>query len=394
MHRGIRAGIISGSMFTVDPQGQYRLRKHDYRSLVQWKELFGSVVFYFTEVPYDKDKESWEIITDPRVSFTAICNHDDSFRKKLHSIKLAAKIAGAVCDIFYYRLPSYEPMVFHFFRNRQIPYFVELHGDHETATLTSPQLWIKKYPLAKIVAFYTRTMCKQASFAYTIGEALMKKYVPPTVPQHITTNHLTSISEYPSQTPYREASVPFTILFVGAIQERKGLVYLFKALQRLNEERILFRILLVGDGEQRHYLEQYANDNGFGDSVVFYGQIPHGPELYDIYKQADLFVLPSVSAEGVPRVTHEAMIFGCPVIATDIGSVKWQLSGGAGLLVEPGNVDSLYSAIKRVMDDKPLRDNLIRNGYEKSKLFSWEAQKEGNNTFAIEQMNHLFGDTL
>lgn len=392
MHKTIRAGFVSGSMFTVDPQGKYRLRKHDYRSLVQWMELFDSVVLYFTEVPFDRNKETWEIITDPRVSFISICNHDDSIRKKWRSIRLAAKNASAVCDIFYYRLPSYEPMFFHFFRNRHIPYFVELHGDHETATLTSPQFWFKKYPLAKFVAYYTKKMCAHAAFVYTIGEALMKKYVPDAVPQHITTNHLTSKYEYPKQLPYRDASKPFSILFVGAIQERKGLLHLFKVLHRLRTEDVHFRMLVVGEGEQKKKLESFANENGFRDRVVFYGQVPHGPELYSIYQQADLFVLPSVSAEGVPRVTHEAMIFGCPVIATDIGSVKWQLSGGAGILVEPGDEDALYCAIKRVMEDKNTRYELIVKGFEKSKLYSWEAQKEGNNAFAIKQMKQLFGE--
>ena len=391
MHR-IRAGFVSGSMFTVDPQGQYRLRIHDYRSLIQWMELFDSIVLYFTKVPFDRDKESWAIVTAPHVSFISICNHDDPLRKKWRSIKSAAKNASNVCDIFYYRLPSYEPMFFHLFRNYQIPYFVELHGDHETAILTGSQFWIKKYPLAKLVAFYTRKMCAHAAFAYTIGEALMDKYVPKAVPQHVTTNHLTSIDEYPKQLPYKIARNPFTILFVGAVQERKGLLHLFKVLHRLSIEGIPFRMLVVGEGEQKKELEDFANEKGFGDRVVFYGQVPHGPELYSIYQQADLFVLPSVSAEGVPRVTHEAMIFGCPVIATDIGSVKWQLSGGAGILVEPGDEDALYCAIKRVMEDKNTRYELIVKGFEKSKLYSWEAQKEGNNAFAIKQMKQLFGE--
>ena len=350
----MKAGFVSGSMFCVDSLGNIRLRKHDLRSLLQWTELFDSIIFFFTEVPFDSDKESWEIVSNSRFSFIPICNHTNSLIKKWFSIRATVKTAGNECDIFYYRLPSYEPMLFHMFQNRGTPYFLELHGDHETALLSSHQPWVKKIFLAKIVAFYTRIMCKHASFAFTIGEALMTKYVPKSVPQHITTNHLTSITEYPDQVPYREASSPFSILFVGAIQERKGLLYLFKTLHRLSIEKIPFRMLMVGDGEQRAELEKYAIENGFGDNVFFYGQVSHGSELYGIYKQADLFVLPSISAEGVPRVTHEAMIFGCPVIATDIGSVKWQLSGGAGILVKPGDVDALYSAIKSVMEDRTL----------------------------------------
>ena len=392
MDKKLKAGFVSGSMYTVDPQGYYRLRKHDYKSLIQWVGLFDSVVMFFSEVQYDKEKESWEVVTDKRMSFVRLCGHTDSILEKLRTIRKAAYMAKE-CDILYYRLPSYEPMLFHYF-SKIIPYFIELHGDHETAILTSSMREYIKRPLAKIVARYTRKMCSHASFAYTIGEELMKKYVPEFVPHHVTTNHLTSIQEYPKDVLYHDAKSPYTILFVGAIQERKGLIFLFEALKIMSIEGIDFRMNLAGEGHQRNELFDYSLKNGFGDKVHFLGQVPHGEALYRLYRQADLFVLPSISAEGVPRVTHEAMIFGCPVIATDIGSIRWQLSGGAGLVIKPGDVDELYSSIKKVLMDKDYRRDLIRAGYEKSKLFSWEAQKEGNNEFARTQMNRIFGGAL
>lgn len=385
----IQAGFVSGSMYCIDVNGQYRLREHDYKSLIQWTELFDEVVFYFTQVPYDKEKDSWAIMDEKKCTFVSICNHNDSISVKKQKIKSIVKNSQD-CDIYYYRLPSYEPMFFHYYQNKKIPYFIELHGDHETAIMSGPQAWLRKYPLSKLLYFYTKKMGKGSSFAYSIGEVLVKKYVPANVPQYVTTNHLTSVSEYPEKCLYHELSTPIEILFVGAVQERKGLIYLFKALQKMHQEGIEFRMNIVGTGEQIKSLVQFAEHEGFIQKVKLWGQVTHGEKLYDIYRKCDLFVLPSVAAEGVPRVTHEAMIFGCPVVATDIGSVKWQLSGGTGIVVESANVDALYNAIMRVSNNQEVRKKLIYLGYEKSKVYSWEAQKDGNNNFAKEQLVKIF----
>ena len=92
-------------------------------------------------------------------------------------------------------------------------------------------------------------------------------------------------------------------------------------------------------------------------------------------------MLPSVAAEGVPRVVHEAMAQGCPVIATDVGSTKWQLRGGAGIVVPPADVEALTENIIRVLDDKQLRENLSTNGFRRSLEFTFEEQAEKVATF-------------
>lgn len=384
----MKAGFISGSMFCIDPKGNFRLRQHDYKSLIQWTELFDEVNFYFTEVPFDSSKESWIAFNDSRCKFIAICNHDDTLANKIKKIRIVA-MNNSDCDLYYYRLPSYEPMIFHFYAGHKIPYFIELHGDHETAILTGTQPWFIKYPLARFVCRYTKKMGKNCAFAYSIGEALVKKYVPIQIPQYVTTNHLTSISEYPQECPYRELSNPVNLLFVGAIQHRKGLSNLFAVLDRMHKSGYSFIMNIVGSGEQQSELELYADAHGFGENVKFWGQITHGIDLYTRYKNADIFILPSVSAEGVPRVTHEAMIFGCPVIATDIGSIAWQLSGGAGIVLKPNDNEALYDSIIRLINNPELRKKYIYTAYEKSKLFSWEKQKEGNNDFARSQFVKL-----
>lgn len=391
MIKYMKAGFVSGSIFCIDDKGNYRLREHDYKSLAQWIELFDEVVFYFTQVPFDISLNDWAIVKDNKFSFIAICNHSDSVLVKRKKIKKVVVDCETI-DIYYYRLPSYEATLFHYYQDKNIPYYVELHGDHETAIMSSPNLWVIKFPLSKYLASFTKKICQKASFVYSIGEMLMNKYVSENVPQLVTTNHLTSITEYPEECPYHILSNPIQILFVGAIQERKGLIFLFKALEIMHNDGVNFIMNIVGSGLQKDSLEKFAKTKGFDAKVKFWGQISHGKQLYNIYRTSDLFVLPSISAEGVPRVIHEAMIFGCPVVASDIGSVNWQLSGSSGIVVESGNVQLLHSAIMSVLTDPTLRRSLIYNGYEKSKLFSLEAQKNRNNIFAKEQLKKIFSE--
>ena len=86
---------------------------------------------------------------------------------------------------------------------------------------------------------------------------------------------------------------------------------------------------------------------------------------------------------------HEAMAFCTPVVATNIGSVKWQLNGECGVVLEPADAKALKNAIDRVLEDEGLRNKLIVNGYKKSLRFSLEEQKKGILKFVTKQLSNL-----
>jgi glycosyltransferase involved in cell wall biosynthesis len=131
---------------------------------------------------------------------------------------------------------------------------------------------------------------------------------------------------------------------------------------------------LVGEGTQESFLRQYAKDNGFSSKVAFLGYVQNGEALFREYAQADVFVLPSIGAEGVPRVVHEAMAFGCPVVATDVGSTAWQLKGNSGVIVAPGDRDSLLSALVEVIGNRKLREEMAGNARRRALQHSYESQ--------------------
>ena len=164
---------------------------------------------------------------------------------------------------------------------------------------------------------------------------------------------------------------------MGELQKRKGLKYLLAALELLKSEGQDYQFVAVGEGPEQDPLRQYAREKGFADRVQFAGVVPLGQRLFEEYRQADLFVLPSIAAEGVPRVIQEAQALGCPVVATDIGSTAWQLRDGAGIVVPPYDAHALKDAILRVLADNGLRESLSRRGHVVAAQHSFEKQSAG-----------------
>ena len=97
------------------------------------------------------------------------------------------------------------------------------------------------------------------------------------------------------------------------------------------------------------------------------------PNASRYLKNFDIFVLPSLK-EGLPYVILEAGLAGLPVIASNVGGIPEIIENGKdGLLVPPADPKELIKAIKKLIEDKTLRENLAKNLHEKiTKEFSLE----------------------
>lgn len=144
------------------------------------------------------------------------------------------------------------------------------------------------------------------------------------------------------------------ILYVGALQARKGVDVLLEAMAGLRTAHPQARLTIVGDGEQRLALEAQARSLRLESAVRFAGAVAHD-RLPALYATADVFCLPSF-AEGVPTVLMEAMATELPVVSTAVMGtpelVEHELSG---LLVAPGRSDLLADALARLLADAELR---------------------------------------
>lgn len=168
----------------------------------------------------------------------------------------------------------------------------------------------------------------------------------------------------------------FNILFVGRMDRRKGLPYLFRALPLI--QRSLprpVRLILVGEGTLRQKLTPRPRDLG-GAEIVAAGRIE--PDLLPrYYTAADVFCAPATGRESFGIVLLEAMASRLPIVASDIPGFSRVVShGGEGLLVEPRAPEALAEAVARIALDPALARRLGAAGREKAQTYRWETVAE------------------
>ena len=150
------------------------------------------------------------------------------------------------------------------------------------------------------------------------------------------------------------------LLYVGRLDDRKGVETLLRAMARLPETASL-DILGRGPSGYVARLRELAAGLGLGARVRF-GVADRG-ELRDRYSTADVFVFPSEWDEPFGLVPVEAMACGTPVVATGTGGSAEFLANGVNCLLYPAGDDvALASALGRLADDPELRDRLRRVG--------------------------------
>lgn len=165
---------------------------------------------------------------------------------------------------------------------------------------------------------------------------------------------------------------PIRLLSVGRLDPEKAPGLLLDAFELLQEDGRPWCLTIVGTGPLEDELR--ASAERFGGAVEVAGYVPHGEELFALYRGADLFVHVS-RTEGLPQVLVEAQALGLPIVGTDVGGVGAALDGGAaGLLVPPGDPRALADAVRKLMSDTGLRRALAGRGLELARSQTLEAQ--------------------
>lgn len=148
---------------------------------------------------------------------------------------------------------------------------------------------------------------------------------------------------------------------VGILRSVKGHEITLKAVKRVVERFPDVVFFLAGDGPRKKSLEKMADDLRISSHVIFAGFIEN---IKEVYSFSDLIVLSSWS-EGLPQSLLQAMAAGVPVIATRVGGVPEIIrSEETGILVEPGDFQSLSKGIIRLLENYKLREQMINRAKE------------------------------
>jgi len=237
----------------------------------------------------------------------------------------------------------------------RVPVVVTLHEPWTGGWEAWVQLCMIRW-LAQRVVFLTEVMKRQhPRFLGKVAEVVYN-HCPP-APEKTTVS----------------AHVRPRVVMAARMTRAKGTDVFLQACRRLKDEGLRFEAWLVGPWprpEERAATEDYVRQNGLADVVLLRGL---QEDMSSVYEQTDILLLPT-RRDSFPRVVMEAMCHGIPVVATRVDGVPEMVADGVtGMLVEPEDAQGFAAAVKRLLEDEPLRRQMGTAGRERArKLFSPE----------------------
>lgn len=163
--------------------------------------------------------------------------------------------------------------------------------------------------------------------------------------------------------------VPGRVLFVGRLVHEKGVWHLLQAFARLRAVQPQAHLHVVGAGPEDFALRRETRRLGLETSVKFLGQLP--PDAVALQREvAEVAVVPSVY-EPFGLVALEAMAWGVPLVASDVGGLR-EFTEGAAVLVPPADSVALADALQRMLADAQLRQHFAHRGIERARDYTWD----------------------
>jgi glycosyltransferase involved in cell wall biosynthesis len=175
------------------------------------------------------------------------------------------------------------------------------------------------------------------------------------------------------------------ILYVGRLEERKGVHTLLKAFGQIAVNRGL-SLTIVGTGEEEYlaFLKSIVNEFNIESLVTFTGQVPR-EELAAVFASHDIFVFPSEWEEPFSLTLIMALASGIPVIGTLTGGSKEILRPGInGLTYVPGDYYGLAEQIERLLTDADLWEHLTLQARQDVQQFSLATMVDHVEKFLLE----------
>jgi glycosyltransferase involved in cell wall biosynthesis len=304
---------------------------------------------------------------------------------------------------FYPRLPMILPTLLRFVRRIDVlhcrvptpaarfafacaralgrPTFTLVVGDLQALLPTMPYKGIKKILWRLYTAFEERNVqtMTEGSLAFANGAALAAKHSR--AGREVIETRTTTVSTADIQSREDTCRGPrIRILTVSRIDPRKGLTILPGVVRQLDGRGFDVTLDIVGPtvgspGEAaRSAIVESAKALGVDSRVRLPGAMPLD-RLMPLYREYDLFVLPTLPGEGVPRVLLEAMTNGLPIVTTRVAGIPGLVTHETnGLLVDDATPMSVADAVERLLVDVALRRRLIAEGYATARSCTLEAQ--------------------
>jgi phosphatidyl-myo-inositol alpha-mannosyltransferase len=165
-----------------------------------------------------------------------------------------------------------------------------------------------------------------------------------------------------------------TLLFVGRIEEYKGLDYLLYSIPLIKNKFTNVTLKIIGDGSHLNTLKNLCKELDIEKNVKFLGKLPHN-KLPQEYQKSSIFILPSyTSSETFGLVLLESLACKTPVITTNIVGISEEIKNkNCGIVIKPKNSQELTKAITKILKNPKLAKKMGENGRKMiEEKYNWE----------------------
>ena len=161
-----------------------------------------------------------------------------------------------------------------------------------------------------------------------------------------------------------------SILFVGRLDRRKGVMYLLRAFEIVKQKFPRARLVIVGQGPQEKMAKKFVNQSDLQD-VEFAGYVS-ASALPRFYRQASICCFPAIGNESFGIVLLEAMASAKPVVAFDIEGYREVLTGELSRwLASLKDIEALAANLLELLKKPRLRRRYGRLGWQTAQQYSW-----------------------
>ncbi len=152
---------------------------------------------------------------------------------------------------------------------------------------------------------------------------------------------------------------------IARLDKEKGLSYLIEAVSKLQADFLNLRLEIVGVGPEKPGLQADIKRLSLEDKVKFLGNLDR-QSIAKFLSRIDIFALPAIMPEAFGLVFAEAGFMKVPVVTTNIGAAREIIiDNKTGLLIPPNDTNSLASALKKLLRDKNLREQMGETAHKR-----------------------------
>jgi glycosyltransferase involved in cell wall biosynthesis len=330
-------------------------RKPKGRLEKKFQVIDGTKVFFF---PYVSRKYGWLVAPGLIRALRSTINDFDVVH--LHEYRTFS-------NLFFY---SYSN------KREHVPYILSAHGELEYTYKQRPEVRIVRSLYGKV---FGQKLVKHANKLLALTELEYLQFLRLGVEKERITVIPNAINpgdflNLPPKGTFRQLfdlGKEKIVLFVGRLDERKGIDTLILAFSSLAQKESLKLVLAGQDFGYLAILKKLVSDLNLNNRVVFTGPL-NRQAVIAAYNDASIVVY-ATHSEGFPLVPLEAGVIGKPIIVSNHPSMDFVRKGNFGLFVDYGNVSQLKETIETILNDAELAEELVKNGKRfVRENYSWE----------------------